>query len=94
MATVLLGEPCSLLGCLPHLTTLILGLRALARKAKKHVRDHWEPLRALEVRNDFVVPCPRLRTLCVYVSAEEHVVQLYDVLLSRGQAGYPGAVSG
>nr|VWP01933.1 Eukaryotic translation initiation factor 3 subunit G (eIF3g) (Eukaryotic translation initiation factor 3 RNA-binding subunit) (eIF-3 RNA-binding subunit) (Translation initiation factor eIF3 p33 subunit homolog) (eIF3 p33 homolog) [Ganoderma boninense] len=89
MATVLLGEPCSLLGRLPHLETLVLGLRALAQDAKERVRDHWEPLRALEVRDDCVVPCPRLRTLCVYVGAEEHVVQLYDVLLSRGEAGYP-----
>ncbi|PIL23095.1 hypothetical protein GSI_14403 [Ganoderma sinense ZZ0214-1] len=88
-ATLLLGEPCSLLGCLPHLTTLVLGLHPLALDAKDDARDHWEPLRALEVRDDFVIPCPRLRTLCVYVSAEEHVMQLYDVLLSRGDAGYP-----
>ena len=93
LAAVLLGEPCSLLSGLPHLTTLVLGLYPLAAGAQddSDVRDHWEPLRALEVRNDYVVPCPRLRTLCVYLSAdaEEHVVQLYDALLSRGEAGCP-----
>ncbi|KAI1794336.1 hypothetical protein LXA43DRAFT_1080799 [Ganoderma leucocontextum] len=87
-ATVLLGEPCSLLGCLPHLTTLVLGLFPLAPDTEEDIRCHWEPLRALEVRDDFVIPCPRLHTLCVYVTTEEHVIQLYDVLLSRGEAGY------
>ena len=89
MATVLLGEPCSLISSLPHLSTLVLGLYPLALDTPENVRVHWEPLRALEVRDDCVIPCPHLHTLCVYVTAEEHVVQLYDVLLSRGEAGYP-----
>ncbi|KAM5543444.1 hypothetical protein V8D89_002695 [Ganoderma adspersum] len=91
MAAVLLSEPCSLLSCLPHLATLVLGLYPLAPDAPDDVRDHWEPLRAVEVRDDCVIRCPRLRTLCVYVGAdaEEHIVLLCDVLLSRGEAGYP-----
>ncbi|PIL32843.1 hypothetical protein GSI_04960 [Ganoderma sinense ZZ0214-1] len=93
-ANVLLGEPHSLLEAFPSLTTLVLGLSVVPITPPSTVPGnavrHQEPLSALEVRNDDpVVPCPKLHTLCVYVAAEEHVMQLYATLLSRGEAGHP-----
>ncbi|PIL32842.1 hypothetical protein GSI_04959 [Ganoderma sinense ZZ0214-1] len=60
-----------------HLRTLVLGLHSVSLDTPWDVKCHWEPLRGLEVRDtDRVIPCPRLCTLCVYVTTEAHVVNL------------------
>ena len=89
-ANVLLGEPYSLFVAFPHLMTLVLGLYVVPESMRDQDKPHWEPFRALEVRDeDPVVPCPKLHTLCVYVTTETHIVDLYAMLLSRGEAGHP-----
>ena len=99
-ANPLLWEPDSFLVGFPNLTTLTLGLFPRQSALIPVVVDDapenedlevagCDPLNALEVRDDLVIPCPRLRTLCVYGFTERQAMLLYNVVLSRGEAGYP-----
>ncbi|KAM5545105.1 hypothetical protein V8D89_001216 [Ganoderma adspersum] len=88
-SAVLLAEPGSLFGGLPHLTTLVIGLLPLPQHLDVNVRFQWEPLHFLEIHDSRVVHCPMLHTLCVFITTAEHAMQVYSVVLSRGEAGYP-----
>ena len=88
-STILLAEPGSLFGGLPHLTTLVIGLLPLPRRLDANVKFQWEPLHSLEIHDGHVVHCPMLQTLCVFITTAEHAMQVYSVVLSRGEAGYP-----
>ena len=82
-ANPLVERPMSVLQALPHVTTLVLML-------DYNVDDYEDtPIHSLVARGDEATPCPELHTLCVYLSADWHGVQLRDALRTRTNDGFP-----